>query len=71
MGTLFPRELVVAASHRHAVVPDTDDPFVIVHDTRADLGAGILAPFRRQERDGHEILVPVDVRRSFRIVSEV
>lgn len=69
MGPPLPRELVVAAPHRHPVIPDPDDSLVIINDTRADLGAGVLAPFRREERDGHEIFVPIDVGRSFRIVS--
>ena len=56
-----PRKLVIAAAIRHSIVPYSNNLFVSIHYAGSNLWTRILASLCRQERDGHEILVPAQV----------
>ena len=60
-----PRQMVIAASFGEPVVSDPYDPPLPVHDDRANLSLGVLAPHRRQHRHGQKVLVPVQVITAF------
>ena len=53
-----PRQVVVAAAHREAVVPDTHDAAVVVNDAGTYLAVGVFASLCGEHGDAHEVVIP-------------
>lgn len=53
-----PRILVVRTAEGQPIVTDSDDFLLLVDDTGAHAGVGVLAPERGKQRNAHEIFVP-------------
>ena len=60
-----PRELIVGATVREAVISGREYSFFGVDDACADLRAGILRSLSGEERNAHKVFIPRDIILSF------
>ena len=61
----LPGHLVVAAANGHTVVAQGQNFVFRADDARAHLTVGVLGAHGREQRNAHEIFIPVDVIRAF------